>query len=71
MKRDFDLVRMILAEVEGMPPACQLQHFTYPGIEDAVAKAHVVLLTRPAFLMGRFFVPLNRETMHGKWVDLE
>jgi hypothetical protein len=52
MKRDFDLVRMILQEVEGMPPGKQMKDFTYPEVEDSVAEAHVVLLIEAGLLDG-------------------
>jgi hypothetical protein len=52
MKRDFDLIRMILKETEGMDPDEQISGFTYEGIDDRITQAHVVLLLEAGLLDG-------------------
>lgn len=61
MKRDFDLVRMILKEVEGLAPGRQMKNFTYDGFDDNVSEAHVVLLIEAGLLDGTIFAPLSGE----------
>lgn len=52
MKRDFDLIRMVLKETEGLAPNRQMSGFTYDGIDDSIAEAHVVLLLEAGLLDG-------------------
>lgn len=52
MKRDFDLVRMILKDAEEMAPGEQAGGFTYDGIDDSIVEAHVVLLLEAGLLSG-------------------
>jgi hypothetical protein len=59
MKRDFDLVRMILRDVESMPPGTRAQSFTYDSVESDVVVTHIVLLVEAGLLDGTIHAPLS------------
>lgn len=52
MKRDFDLIRMILKDVEEMASGHQISEFTYPDIDGEIIREHVVLLLQAGLLNG-------------------
>ena len=52
MKRDFDLVRRILREVEGIPPGHHAKEFAFDGFAPDVVVAHTVLLVEAGLLDG-------------------
>lgn len=53
MKRDFDLIRSILRDVEDTEPDHHVTEFTYDDIEQKVIDAHVVLLFEAGLLDGQ------------------
>ena len=44
MKRDFDLIRMILLDIEALPPGATAGGFFYDDIDKETVAAHVLLL---------------------------
>ena len=53
MKRDFDLIRSILRDVEEIAPNDYLNGFTFDGADQLVIEAHVALLLEAGFLDGK------------------
>jgi hypothetical protein len=52
MKRDLELIRNILLDVESCPPGQPITGFTYDGKEQPEILEHVVLLTNAEFIEG-------------------
>jgi hypothetical protein len=52
MKRDFDLIRRILLDVENMPPEGILQRFDVPEYDHTTIGEHVRLLIRAGLIRG-------------------
>jgi len=52
MKRDFDLIRRILSDVEDAPPLKGSRDFQYQGYDDDVVTEHIELLIEAGFLDG-------------------
>jgi hypothetical protein len=52
MKRDFELVRIILRDMEGAEPMQTYQGFTYDGYEKFVVYEHIELLIEAGLLAG-------------------
>lgn len=53
MKRDFDLIRSILRDVEDTEPDHHLTGFSYDGTDQKVVDAHVALLIEAGLLDGQ------------------
>jgi hypothetical protein len=54
MKRDFDLVRKILLDIQDMPANAQPSSIDYPGEYDqAVVNAHISLLIDAGLIEGK------------------
>jgi hypothetical protein len=43
MKRDYDLIRAILRDVEGIPPGSTIGGFEYEGVDAATVHGHAML----------------------------
>jgi hypothetical protein len=52
MKRDLNLVRMILLDIESSPPGQPIAGFNYDGRSDAEVLEHVQLLLDANFIDG-------------------
>jgi len=52
MKRDFDLVRRILLDIEAMPPGDTAQGFEYQEYDHATIAEHVRLLIEAGLVDG-------------------
>lgn len=73
MKRDFDLIRRILLDVESIPPAQQMNCPTYDEFNKDVIAPHVVLLHEAGLidasvlkmLSGRYQVKIRGLTWAG------
>lgn len=50
MKRDLDLIRRILKDVEGMPAGKPLGNITYPGYSKEIIHEHIDLLDQAKFI---------------------
>jgi hypothetical protein len=58
MKRDLNLVRMILLDIESSPPGQPISGFTYDGRSKAEILEHVELLLDANFIDGQM-IPGN------------
>lgn len=56
MKRDFDLIRSILIDIEKMPAGTQRDEFTFPGYDDAMIYQHIGLLIEADLVKGEFML---------------
>ncbi len=52
MKRDFDLIRMILKDIEDLPPGASVGGFEYDDIDGDTIAAHAVLLLDAGLIQG-------------------
>lgn len=52
MKRDFDLIRMILRDIEDLPPGSSVGGFAYDRIEEDTIVTHAVLLHEAGLIKG-------------------
>lgn len=59
MKRDFDLVRLILREVAALQPGKLIKGFTFDGVDPDVIQAHAVLLVQAGLLEGNVTRPMS------------
>lgn len=50
MKRNFDLIRQILLDVEALPPSKTLKEFNYPEYDAQTIDAHIELLAKENFI---------------------
>jgi len=57
MKRDFELIRNILLDVEAAPAGQLLNHFSYEGKAEAEVLEHIDLLAKANFIEAK--VPLD------------
>ncbi len=56
MKRDFDLIRSILLQVEAAPAGCPIDSFTLPdGADAAIFTEHLQLLFDEEMIEGEIF----------------
>jgi hypothetical protein len=53
MKRDFDLIRKIMTDIESMKPFEQQQSFTYDGFDSATINQHIALLIEAGLVDGK------------------
>jgi hypothetical protein len=53
MRRDFDLIRTILREVEDAPGLAGLTSFTYAGYDDNIVAEHIEILIDAGLLRGK------------------
>lgn len=61
MKRDFDLIRSILLDVEAGAPGEQFERFEYHGYKQAIVDAHVALVISAGFVDGQMTTFLSGE----------
>jgi hypothetical protein len=59
MKRDFELIRMILRDIEEIPPGQGSRGFTYDGYANEAILAHVVLLHEAGLIKATVMHPLS------------
>lgn len=59
MKRDFDLIRMILRDIEEIPPGKSTSGFTYDDVDNETILAHVVLLHKAGLIDATVSQPLS------------
>lgn len=52
MKRDFDLIRRIMIDIERMPAFEQKQSFTYDGYDTATINQHIARLIEAKLVDG-------------------
>ena len=52
MKRDFNLIRLILTDMQGAEPMTLLQDFSYEGYEKPAINEHIELLIEAGLLKG-------------------
>jgi hypothetical protein len=52
MKRDFDLIREILKDVENIHAGEYRQEFSYPGYDDLTVYQHIDLLINAGLIKG-------------------
>ena len=60
MKRDFDLIRHIMTDIENMPAASAFKSFEYPGYDKATIHQHIKLLIDENLIEGKI-----HESHHG------
>ena len=59
MKRDFDVIRLILRDVEANPPGQLIQKFFYDGISDEVVQEHACMVVDAGLVVGTIIEPLD------------
>jgi hypothetical protein len=59
MKRDFELIRTILREVEDVPGLVALTGFTYPRYDENIVTEHMEILIEAGLLRGKVSRYLN------------
>lgn len=59
MKRDIDLIRRIMLDIEEMPPGARIGVPVYDGVERDVVIAHAVLLHEAGLVKGSVMHPMN------------
>lgn len=59
MKRDFDLLRVLLREIEDLPPGRIASAFKYDGIDKDTIAAHAALLFDAGLVKGKMRYPLK------------
>jgi len=52
MKRDFDLIRHMLSDIEAMPAGEAIREFKYPEYDLATIEEHVRLIDEAGFIKG-------------------
>lgn len=52
MKRDFDLIRRIMIDVESIPAREQKQNFSYDGYDSPTINQHIALLIEAGLIKG-------------------
>jgi hypothetical protein len=52
MKRDFDLIRRIMIDVESIPAYGQKQNFSYDGYDSLTINQHIALLIEAGLIKG-------------------
>jgi hypothetical protein len=52
MKRDFDLIRRIMTDIEEKPAGLQIRSLTYPEYDQATIYQHINLLINENFING-------------------
>jgi hypothetical protein len=52
MKRDFDLIRRILIDIENLPAGGTLDRLSYPDYDQATINQHVALLLNEKIITG-------------------
>jgi hypothetical protein len=52
MKRDFELIRLILRDIESAPPLIRLKDFKYDGYDAPVITEHIELLIEARLVKG-------------------
>lgn len=53
MKRDFDLIRHIMIDIEKIPAFQQEQNFSYEGYDTATINQHIALLIDAGLVKGK------------------
>lgn len=59
MKRDFDLIRMMLLDIEEMAPGETAGGFDYEGIDRETVVAHAVLLHEAGLIKATILTLMN------------
>lgn len=70
MKRDWDVIREVLIEVESLPEA-ERQEWTYSSANDDAKGSHAILLWKTGFIEGLDASSMHREAVlapHLTWM---
>ena len=59
MQRNFDLIRLILRDIEAAPPGQRATQFTYSNFDEPTIQEHIVLLIENGLVEGTIHSPIS------------